>query len=224
MNKIEISVTKGTTSFVTEDSDLAVDIIRRLAGAKSVIVNLMEGPTAAQVERYLGMDFSKLERRVAAVVPPDMGKLWEAQGGIYVGSVREADGSISHLVSAVEDLGRFAWADDFETTGATDPRDGGANLRAILAIDETLDSFPAQQAACAYRGGGHDDWRLPAQGELELCALNIPEHFQQDAWYWTSTEYSSGFARARRFSDGGTTNTSKTVTSRLVRPVRRFKI
>jgi TolB-like protein len=71
---------------------------------------------------------------------------------------------------------------------------------------------------------GYDDWFLPSQGELDLMYKNLKAKGLGEfgnAWYWSSSESSSGTAWGQDFSDGRQANVYKYDASR-VRAVRAF--
>src|SRR3546814_13624695 len=80
---------------------------------------------------------------------------------------------------------------------------------------------PAAQHCRAPRIGGKDDWHLPSRRDIyrlaETCmpgAGNVPQQTTaaafreggaaafQRAWYWSSTECTSGFAWVQLFTNG----------------------
>lgn len=120
------------------------------------------------------------------------------------------------------------------TSGTSGTTDGWANTNAM-----NNSSHPAAQHCRAYRGGGFDDWYLPASDELNLFWLHLapgtastPASFKTGGaqaltvptYYWSSTEGSAAVARGQRFSDGNQLTSYKDDTTRLVRPVRRLKL
>jgi hypothetical protein len=57
---------------------------------------------------------------------------------------------------------------------------------------------------------GHDDWRAPSQGELDVLWENrnqgkLAGTFNEAAWYWSSTPSYDFNGWAQRFSDGSPT-------------------
>jgi hypothetical protein len=56
---------------------------------------------------------------------------------------------------------------------------------------------------------------------MHLLAANLKDHFNQDDWYWTSTQYSSISAWVQDFSNGYQSYYSKSSTARAV-AVRRL--
>ena len=101
------------------------------------------------------------------------------------------------------------------TAGALSDFNGKANTAAITAASSdtrdmctVLNTFNASDS--------HDDWYVPACGQLALMYLNkteINEALEKidggaivDEYYWSSTEYSSNFGWHIYFGNGGTTH------------------
>jgi hypothetical protein len=82
--------------------------------------------------------------------------------------------------------------------GATSRRDGQVNTAAMVVAD-----CPAALCVRNLAIDGHADWYLPALGELNAAAANVPELFNTKGWYWTSTQYSRDTAFVQDFEDGG---------------------
>lgn len=77
--------------------------------------------------------------------------------------------------------------------------------------------------ARAYNGGGHTDWYLPSQDELNKLLVNqaaIGGFSNQ--YYWSSSEFFSDCAYCRRFSDGVRFYYDKSSVFFRVRAVRSF--
>lgn len=121
------------------------------------------------------------------------------------------------------------------TSGTSSTTDGMTNTNAM-----NNSSHPAAQHCKAYRGGGFDDWYLPAKDELNLFWLNLapggggvtPAIFRTGGaqalagdiytYYWSSTEDTNTAAWRQSFSSGATTGFPKG-SNCVVRPVRRLK-
>lgn len=121
---------------------------------------------------------------------------------------------------------------DTSTSGTSSETDGWANTNAMNNTNH-----PAAKYCRDYRGGGFDDWYLPARDELNLFWINIapgrsttPIAFQTGGaqaltvpdYYWSSTQASTTSAWRQGFSDGNQIAGLKTSATRLVRPVRRI--
>ena len=137
---------------------------------------------------------------------PAFGAIITGQGGHFAGIVRghkAEDGSeqpaYAILVApAAGELQDVTWGEyGKELTGCTDRRNGQANTAAMLKAECA--------AAIAVRNldiEGHKDWYLPALGEMNIAAANVPELFAVDGIYWTSTQYSRYSAFAQDFASG----------------------
>lgn len=199
------------------------------------------GTATAQAEMYFQpiahgpVDIEWGEEPPAPDLPTIIGEFF--QGGYYIGDIEDQGQMYKVLVAPIEaDVYGLQWKTANNTTAGTDSlTDGWSNTWSM-----NIGDHPAASHCLDYRGGGHDDWYMPAKNELNLFWLNIapgktqvPE-FQSGGeqalhgsqYYWASTQYSSNFAWSQRFSDGYQGSTSKTSTYRRARPVRRlpFKI
>lgn len=153
---------------------------------------------------------------------PAFGEYWPGEGGINGGYV-PAHGQVPehYLIFATKDAGRYVWGRHGETSKATDKRDGLTNTMTLLAEGD----HPAAKAASEYTADGHTDFYLGAAAEMYQGWLNCPDKFDQDVYYYTSTQFSAYGAYLMDFSDGGqghdyTCNGYKD-DERSVRPVRR---
>ena len=148
---------------------------------------------------------------------PAHGGYWPGEGGINGGYV-PAYGQVPehYLIFADSDAGRYVWGRHGETSTATDKRDGLANTKILLAEGD----HPAAKAAAEYTADGHTDFYLGAAAEMYQGWLNCPGKFDQDAYYYTSTQFSANYAYIMGFSDGLQLSGNK-LYERSVRPVRR---
>jgi len=125
------------------------------------------------------------------------------------------------------------WGERGVKTGATSLFDGMANTRALG------EASPAAKFCLDCRAGGEDDWHLPALDQLSVLRANCmpkagripeqsiaevfkeggPEAFDTDDWYWSSTEWSAGYAWVQDFGYGNQYDLAKNLTCR-VRAVR----
>lgn len=150
---------------------------------------------------------------------PAFGEYWPGEGGINGGYV-PAHGQVPehYLIFAAKDAGRYVWGRHGETSKATDKRDGLANTAILLAEGDHL----AAKAAAEYTADGHTDFYLGATAEMYQGWLNCPDKFDQDVYYYTSTQFSADYAYYMGFSDGSQYCGNKGH-ERSVRPVRRFE-
>lgn len=158
-----------------------------------------------------------------------------SNGGFYAGDIEDGGKWYKLIVADVEaDVYGLKWMDPRgDWPQAASDTDGPSNTLS-MASDAR---FEAGNHCLDYRGGGFDDWYMPARSELQAIYENLghnktppagfesggPQAFHASHYYWCSTQYSSNYAWFRRFSDGNVTNTNKNSTLRRVRPVRRLE-
>jgi hypothetical protein len=128
------------------------------------------------------------------------------QGGILAAVMRgpTVDGvqqpPYALLVSdaAVGEIEAVTWGKYGEDVPGTSSRtDGQANTDAMVQAN-----CPAALRVRGISIEGHTDFYLPALGELNSAAANVPELFSKDGYYWTSTQSSRSSAFLRYFEDG----------------------
>ncbi len=158
----------------------------------------------------------------SALKVPQLDQYWEGQGGIYAGMMPGENGQRPyHLIVSEESGDGLEWGGYGHRIEGVDSRiDGMANTKAILAADG---EHPAAEWAVKYTKDGHSDFYLPAQREQNLCFATIPDRFETDDWYWSSTQYSADSAWIQDFGDGGQDYALKGSTGRA-RAVRRIEI
>lgn len=143
--------------------------------------------------------------------------------GFYAGQVGG-----NYIVFSNKDEGSMAWANNSGTTaygvntGATSTSDGQTNTNTLVLNYSDVNAAQA----CASKGDGN--WYLPAKDELNLLwqnsgaiGLNDQNINTSGTYYWSSTEYSSGYAWIQRFSDGNQDSDHKN-TIGLVRCARSY--
>ncbi|MEL7937630.1 DUF1566 domain-containing protein [Pseudomonas delhiensis] len=190
-----VTINNGQTNLTTDNHELALQVLMLLGEEPSPSI-------AAAVTSNV----------------PAIGAEWPEQGGIYAGLMRGRDGHPNyHLIIAMsESDGELQWGGYGDESSATSKWDGLANTRALIEEGD----HPAAEFASSRTIGGHSDFYLPAQAELMLAWVNVPEAFSE-SWHWSSTQYSSTDAFYVDFDDGRTDRGSKGGNFR-VRPVRRF--
>lgn len=158
-------------------------------------------------------------------------------GGFYAGDIEDGGQWYKLIVADVEaDVFGLPWMDPrADWPQAVSDTDGPSNTLSMAGDAR----FEAGNHCLDYRGGGFDDWYMPARSELTVIYNNLgldkspPADFQSGGtqafnssyMYWCSTQTSSSSTRAwvRRFSDGvESSNIYKDNTARRVRPVRRL--
>ena len=137
---------------------------------------------------------------------PAFGAAIPGQGGIFAAIMRGpvVDGieqpPYALLVSdaATGEIENVEWGNYGKDVPGTSSRtDGLANTIAMAAAN-----CPAALRVQAITIDGHSDYYLPALGELNSAAANVPELFNTDGWYWTSTQYSRYSAFVQVFENG----------------------
>jgi hypothetical protein len=183
----------------------------------------IKGPAERMVQLFaLGMLTQTLPpatnvQPLTSADAPAYGEYWPGEGGINGGYVA-AHGNVPehYLIFAAKDAGRYVWGRHGETSKATDKRDGLANTKILLEEG----SHPAAIAASEYTADGHTDFYLGAAAEMHQGWLNCPVKFDQDVYYYTSSQFSANLAYHMGFSVGTQHYAYKT-SERSVRPVRR---
>ena len=154
--------------------------------------------------------------------PPALGAYWPGQGGIYCGTQPAMHGLPErHLIFAAADAPeRLTWGEyGTEAPGTGNRLDGRANTAALLANKAVGKSHPAAEWAAAHTADGHTDFHLPSQADLFMASLACPQQFNQDSWYWSSTQHSRLNAFVQDF-EYGTSHWSSKDFYFLVRAVR----
>lgn len=135
---------------------------------------------------------------------PAFGAYIPGQGGHFAAIMRGAvvDGieqpPYALLVSAAATETTAEWGKyGQDVEGATSRTNGAANTDAML-----LAHCPAAIQVRELTVDGHADFYLPALGELNAAAANVPELFSTEGWYWTSTQDSRISAFVQVFEDG----------------------
>jgi hypothetical protein len=158
-----------------------------------------------------------------------------SNGGFYAGDITDGGNWYKLIVADIEaDAYGLPWGDSgTDLSSAESGTNGPANTEAMRGSA----THEAGNHCLDYRGGGFDDWYMPARDELAAIYQNLgldkspPADFQTSGqqafdagYYWCSTQYSSSRAWIRRFSDGFENYYGKDgVTGRRVRPVRRLE-
>jgi len=141
-----------------------------------------------------------------AIPLPAFGSAIAGQGGIFAAILcgPVVDGvqlpPYALLVSdATAGETKAAWGNYGKDVPGTSSRiDGQANTDAMA-----LAECPAALRVREISIDGHTDFYLPALGELNSAAANVPEIFSKDGWYWTSTQVSRFNAFVQDFEFGG---------------------
>jgi hypothetical protein len=139
--------------------------------------------------------------------------------GESAGGIVYAGNSGGRLYTTAADQGQFSWSTETIVTGATSTSDGNGNTDILVG---SPGSYPAPEA-CRALGS---EWYLPSIDELNVLytnraaigGFNLSGSFPA-GWYWSSSEYTFGYARNQRFSGGfqGDDNKSYGLSVRCVR-------
>ncbi|MBL7091553.1 DUF1566 domain-containing protein [Acidovorax sp.] len=155
---------------------------------------------------------------------PLFGALLATHGGHFGAILRgaAADGSEDFALIVAEQSAEIedaVWSEDYTTiAGADSKTDGRANTEAMAAAGLQL-----AQRIQALDLGGHTDWYLPAAAELRALSATVPELFNPQDYYWSSTQYSRYGAWCQAFECGDSGADRKDDEFRA-RPVRRVQL
>jgi hypothetical protein len=137
-------------------------------------------------------------------VPGQGGVLAAIMRGRIVNGAEEPPYALLVAPRDVGDLNDTRWAKEGvswghleEVEGCTSRTDGKANTAAMLAAE-----CPAAIKVTGLEHEGHKDYYVPSLGELNAAAGNVPEQFDSNGVYWTSTQTSRYFAFVQGFEDG----------------------
>jgi Protein of unknown function (DUF1566) len=151
---------------------------------------------------------------------PAYGQLWESQGGFFAGILQHPDGRLYALIvppKGTAELGEHEWgAYGTKIEGTESLTDGAANTEAHLQA-----GTPLGLTLKGFEHAGHADWYIPARTEMVLAHDFCKEQFEQDEYYWTSSQYSANYAWYQSFYLGYSHWSLKDFSLR-VRPVRRL--
>jgi len=137
---------------------------------------------------------------------PKLGDVWEGQGGIRAAECRAEDGGIYDLVLVTGADGKplilkdREWGCRGSEIAAESLRDGVVNTKAMAEAGSQL-----AKDIVAVKAEGNTDCYLPALCELNQVFANMGHLLEKDV-YWSSTQFSAGYAWGQAFSSG-TTNT-----------------
>lgn len=156
---------------------------------------------------------------------PAFGSAIAGQGGIFAAIIRapRVDGveqpPFALIVADREHEFESTWGEyGQDVAGARSRTDGFGNTDAMAAAGCT-----AAKRVRELQIDGHADYYLPSLGELNSAAANVPEAFEPEGVYWTSTQGSRHHAFVQDFEDGGSIWGGKDYEWR-VRPFRRIPL
>ncbi|HZX85696.1 MAG TPA: hypothetical protein VFF19_19140 [Reyranella sp.] len=160
-----------------------------------------------------------------SVTLPAFGAVIPGQGGVLAAILRAPliDGveqpPFALILCGADAEFKSAWGEyGKDVPGATSRTDGKANTDAMAQAECT-----AALKVRALSIDGHSDWYLPSLGELNSAAANVPELFNTEGWYWTSTQLSRNSAFVQDFEDGVSYWNGKVIDCR-VRACRRVPL
>lgn len=186
------------------------------------IVTLAE--TVGEDVRKLRQELNKIKLKL----PPEIGD--ERGGGFYIGDITipsgDDAGTYMVIMAGEEGDAEKSWKTRGSlTTGTADDNNGMLNTLAM--VNAGIGEHPAGEYCVNYRGGGYDDWYLPAINEVALVWDNraLLGGLKTGAGIrWSSTQTRTAqTARTFNFNTGVETTGSKTGQLR-VSPVRRIKL
>jgi hypothetical protein len=124
---------------------------------------------------------------------PAPGERWPGQGGIFICTL-PAIGELParHLIAHEDEHEGLRWGEYEDVPEARSRVDGKANTAALVA--RGAGKHPAAEWAAAQTADGHADFHLPSQADLFMASLYAPQHFNEDGWYWSSTQGSRSSA------------------------------
>ena len=108
-----------------------------------------------------------------------------------------------------------------DESGAACLWDGLANTRALVASKH---EHPAAEFCAGLNATGLPELYLPSLRELKALFAAGCDAFDEDGWYWSSTQFSRSNAYGQDFYDGDTDNYVKSWEGGRARAVRRFLI
>ncbi len=144
----------------------------------------------------------------------DYGKIYTGEGfedysasyNLYVTPGHCGSDPQNPLCNSETDSLQWAWSTDRPSYGRTGARylnDGLTNTTAIMGFYSNPSDAPAAAYCDQLEFSGHDDWYLPSVHELEHLFRNREAlgGFNEEGYYWSSTESFEHAARRIRFSE-----------------------
>ena len=148
----------------------------------------------------------------------------------FGGIVFYVDPSGEHgLVADFVDLANgVSWADTSINLGITSDAIYKGELHTSIILGSHRTKQTAARLCYESNNNGYSDWFLPSLDELALMNENLHFNgvgdFVENAFYWSSTEFSANviFVKAVKFGELGAHGFSKNIPTLSVRSVRRF--
>lgn len=153
----------------------------------------------------------------------------ERWGGFYIGDITIPDGDDAgtYMVIMAGEEGEASrqWKLTESSTASTTDENNG-KLNTLAMVNAGIGEHPAGEYCVNYRGGGYDDWYLPAINEVVLVWINralLGDFEIVDGIFWSSNQTGDAeYARSFKFRSAAKSSSSKTDLLK-VRPVRRIK-
>ena len=143
------------------------------------------------------------------------------QGGIIFWL--DATGQHGLIAATADQSSGIQWYNgSYTVTNAVRDGIGAGKFNTERIIANQVAGAYAAQICANYQGGNYGDWYLPSKYELNLLYLQkAAVGGFASAYYWSSSEYSNGFAWSQTFDYGNQANYNKQ-NHNYVRAVRAF--
>ena len=152
-------------------------------------------------------------------IPVAIGTHCFALGGTLGAILARPDGTVYGLIVAdAEHDVRGQWGEYSKDVPRAKGLDGAANTTAMLAAGS-----PIAEAVRAVTIDGHTDWHIGSRLEMLALYESVPDLFNKDSWYWTSSQYSRCSAFCQHFGYGDSRADGKDSEFRA-RPVRSIQL
>ena len=153
------------------------------------------------------------------IIPVAIGTYCFALGGT-LGAIlaRPAGTTYGLIVADAEHDVHGQWGEYGKDVPGAKGLDGAANTAAMLAAGSTV-----AQAVKALTIDGHADWYIGSRIEMLALHESVPDLFNKDSWYWTSSQSSRYGAWCQDFEFGGSHASNKYLEFRA-RPVRSIQL
>lgn len=136
---------------------------------------------------------------------PAFGSAIAGQGGFFAAIMRGAtvDGvqqpAEALLVSDIAlEIEAVEWGKYGQDVAGTSSLTNGIDNTKTMALSNCQAALRVREITA----DGHTDYFLPSLGELNSAAANVPELFNKEGYYWTSTQFSRGVVFVQDFEYG----------------------